>query len=86
MAESMGLTDKDTTLVVVPQFHVNAWGLPHATFMTGVNMLMPDRFLQPAPLAEMIESERPDARRRRPHHLAGPARRAHREPARRLAP
>ncbi|MGJ3560191.1 hypothetical protein ACR6C2_22995 [Streptomyces sp. INA 01156] len=23
--------------------------------MTGVNMLMPDRFLQPAPLAAMIE-------------------------------
>ncbi|MFJ3226345.1 long-chain fatty acid--CoA ligase [Streptomyces sp. NPDC086783] len=59
MAQSMGLTDEDTSLVVVPQFHVNAWGLPHATFMTGVNMLMPDRFLQPAPLAEMIESERP---------------------------
>ncbi|GGP69293.1 long-chain fatty acid--CoA ligase [Streptomyces melanogenes] len=59
MAESMGLTDKDTTLVVVPQFHVNAWGLPHATFMTGVDMLMPDRFLQPAPLAEMIEREKP---------------------------
>ncbi|WP_406347146.1 long-chain fatty acid--CoA ligase [Streptomyces sp. NBC_00648] len=59
MSESMGLTDKDTTLVVVPQFHVNAWGLPHATFMTGVDMLMPDRFLQPAPLAEMIEREKP---------------------------
>jgi fatty-acyl-CoA synthase len=58
-AQSMGLTDRDTTLVVVPQFHVNAWGLPHATFMTGVNMLMPDRFLQPAPLAEMIVSEQP---------------------------
>ncbi|MBT2415264.1 long-chain fatty acid--CoA ligase [Streptomyces sp. ISL-12] len=58
-AESMGLTDQDTSLVVVPQFHVNAWGLPHATFMTGVNMLMPDRFLQPAPLARMIEAERP---------------------------
>ena len=84
MAESMGLTDQDTTLVVVPQFHVNAWGLPHATFMSGVNMLMPDRFLQPAPLAEMIERERPTPRRRRPHHLAGPARRARRQPARRL--
>lgn len=59
MTQSMGLTDNDTSLVVVPQFHVNAWGLPHATFMTGVNMLMPDRFLQPAPLAEMIESQRP---------------------------
>ncbi|MGW4685208.1 long-chain fatty acid--CoA ligase [Streptomyces sp. NPDC004244] len=59
MAESMGLNDQDTSLIVVPQFHVNAWGLPHATFMTGINMLMPDRFLQPAPLAEMIERERP---------------------------
>ncbi|MGW0930302.1 long-chain fatty acid--CoA ligase [Streptomyces sp. NPDC002644] len=59
MSQSMGLTDSDTSLVVVPQFHVNAWGIPHATFMTGVNMLMPDRFLQPAPLAEMIETVRP---------------------------
>jgi fatty-acyl-CoA synthase len=58
-AESMGLTDRDTSLVVVPQFHVNAWGLPHATFLAGINLLMPDRFLQPAPLAEMIEQERP---------------------------
>ncbi|WP_240139643.1 long-chain fatty acid--CoA ligase [Streptomyces sp. MUM 178J] len=59
MAQSMGLTDEDTSLIVVPQFHVNAWGLPHATFMTGIGMLMPDRFLQPAPLAEMIEREKP---------------------------
>ncbi|MFE9255577.1 long-chain fatty acid--CoA ligase [Streptomyces sp. NPDC006879] len=59
MAESMGLTDADTALIVVPQFHVNAWGLPHGVFMTGINMLMPDRFLQSGPLAEMIERERP---------------------------
>ncbi|WP_101258477.1 long-chain fatty acid--CoA ligase [Streptomyces barkulensis] len=59
MGESMGLTDADTTLPVVPMFHVNAWGLPHAVFMTGVNLLMPDRFLQPAPLAAMIEAEKP---------------------------
>ncbi|MGW0839497.1 long-chain fatty acid--CoA ligase [Streptomyces sp. NPDC002787] len=59
MAQSMGLTDADLSLVVVPQFHVNAWGVPHATFMTGVNLLMPDRFLQPGPLAEMIETQKP---------------------------
>jgi fatty-acyl-CoA synthase len=58
-AESMGLTCNDTSLPVVPMFHVNAWGLPHAAFMSGINMLMPDRFLQPGPLAEMIEAERP---------------------------
>ncbi|MFE9391169.1 long-chain fatty acid--CoA ligase [Streptomyces sp. NPDC006784] len=59
MAESMGLTDADLSLVIVPQFHCNSWGLPHAVFMTGVSMLMPDRFLQPGPIAEMIERERP---------------------------
>jgi fatty-acyl-CoA synthase len=58
-AESMGLTCRDTSLPVVPMFHVNSWGLPHAAFMSGVNLLMPDRFLQPGPLAEMIEAERP---------------------------
>ncbi|GAA2064011.1 long-chain fatty acid--CoA ligase [Streptomyces albiaxialis] len=59
MTQSMALTDADTSLPVVPMFHVNAWGLPHAALMTGVNLLMPDRFLQPAPLAEMIATERP---------------------------
>ena len=57
--ESMGLSSHDISLPVVPMFHVNAWGLPHAAFMAGINLLMPDRFLQPGPLAEMIESERP---------------------------
>ncbi|MBM9510667.1 long-chain fatty acid--CoA ligase [Actinacidiphila acididurans] len=57
--ESMGLDAHDRTLPVVPMFHVNAWGLPHAAFMAGVSMIMPDRFLQPAPLAEMIETLRP---------------------------
>jgi fatty-acyl-CoA synthase len=57
--ESMGLSSYDTSLVVVPMFHVNAWGIPHAAFMSGIGLLMPDRFLQPGPLAEMIEAERP---------------------------
>ncbi|WP_104531043.1 long-chain fatty acid--CoA ligase [Streptomyces specialis] len=58
-AQSMGLTDADTTLPVVPMFHVNAWGIPHAVFMSGASLLMPDRFLQPAPLADMIAAEHP---------------------------
>jgi fatty-acyl-CoA synthase len=58
-AESFGLTASDTILPVVPMFHVNAWGLPHAAFMAGTSLLMPDRFLQPGPLAEMIETEQP---------------------------
>ncbi|WP_043265312.1 long-chain fatty acid--CoA ligase [Streptomyces sp. CT34] len=58
-AEAFALTPRDITLPVVPMFHVNAWGLPHAAFMAGASLLLPDRFLQPAPLAEMIERVRP---------------------------
>ena len=58
-AESFGMSAKDTLLPVVPMFHANAWGTPHAAFMAGASMVMPDRFLQPEPLAEMIETARP---------------------------
>ncbi|WP_059005982.1 long-chain fatty acid--CoA ligase [Streptomyces specialis] len=58
-AESFGLSWQDTALPVVPMFHVDAWGLPHAAFMSGASLLMPDRFLQPGPLADMIAAVRP---------------------------
>jgi fatty-acyl-CoA synthase len=59
MGNVFGLSDQDKVLPVVPMFHANAWGLPYAAVMAGAEMLMPDRFLQPAPLAAMIEAERP---------------------------
>ncbi|AEW95355.1 MULTISPECIES: long-chain fatty acid--CoA ligase [Streptomycetaceae] len=59
MAESFGLTSRDTSLPIVPMFHVLAWGLPHAAFLAGIGLLLTDRFLQPAAIAEMIETERP---------------------------
>ncbi|MFF1874550.1 long-chain fatty acid--CoA ligase [Kitasatospora herbaricolor] len=58
-ADSFGLTARDTALPVVPMFHVNAWGIPHTAFMSGANLLMPDRFLQPKPLAAMIDRIKP---------------------------
>jgi fatty-acyl-CoA synthase len=58
--EAFGLGARQTTLVVVPMFHAMAWGLPYASFLAGAGLLMPDRFLQAAPLADMIASERPD--------------------------
>lgn len=58
-AEGFGIGPADTVLAVVPQFHAMSWGLPYAAFMSGASLLMPDRFLQAAPLAEMIAKERP---------------------------
>ncbi|WP_049656287.1 long-chain fatty acid--CoA ligase [Kitasatospora sp. MY 5-36] len=57
--DNFAFTPSDTALPVVPMFHVQAWGIPHAAFMSGANLLMPDRFLQPKPMAEMIAAVRP---------------------------
>ncbi|MEV0247042.1 long-chain fatty acid--CoA ligase [Nocardia sp. NPDC050712] len=55
----MGFSAEDTVLAIVPLFHANAWGLPYAALMSGANVLMPDRFLQPQPLLEMMAAVRP---------------------------
>jgi len=59
MGNVFGMSDRDRVLPVVPMFHANAWGLPYAAVLAGADMVMPDRFLQPAPLATLIEAERP---------------------------
>ncbi|GAA5177662.1 long-chain fatty acid--CoA ligase [Rugosimonospora acidiphila] len=57
---AFGLTPHSRELTIVPMFHAMAWGTPYAAFMAGASLIMPDRFLQPEPLAEMIRTERPD--------------------------
>lgn len=59
LPEAFGLSPTVRELAVVPMFHAMAWGLPYGAFVSGASLLMPDRFLQAAPLAEMIAAERP---------------------------
>ncbi len=59
LGNTFAMSDRDRVLPVVPMFHANAWGLAYAAVMSGADLVMPDRFLQPAPLARLIESERP---------------------------
>ena len=49
----------DSVLSIVPMFHANAWGTPYAGFLTGADLIMPQQFLQAAPLAAIIERFRP---------------------------
>jgi fatty-acyl-CoA synthase len=60
LPEAFNLSARDRVLAVVPQFHVLAWGLPYAAFLTGASLAMPDRFLAPEPLAEFIGFARPN--------------------------
>ncbi|WP_410648310.1 long-chain fatty acid--CoA ligase [Amycolatopsis sp. cmx-4-54] len=59
MSDSMRLAQHDKALAIVPMFHAMAWGMPYAAMMVGASLLMPDRFLQPAPIAQMLEVEKP---------------------------
>lgn len=56
-ANALALTERDTVLAVVPQFHAMSWGLPYASAMVGADLLMPGPHLKPDALAEMIENE-----------------------------
>jgi len=53
------IEENDRVLVIVPMFHVNAWGVPYAAWMIGSDMLFPGRFLQPEPLCTFIRTEKP---------------------------
>jgi fatty-acyl-CoA synthase len=56
---AFGLDESARLLMIVPMFHVNAWGIPYVAWMLGCTLLLPDRFLQPEPLCAFIKAERP---------------------------
>jgi fatty-acyl-CoA synthase len=58
-AMTLGINYQDRALVIVPMFHVNAWGTPYACWMSGADMIMPSRFLQAQPLAKMFSELKP---------------------------
>jgi fatty-acyl-CoA synthase len=60
LPDSFDLSARDQILAIVPQFHVLAWGLPYAAFMTGASLAMPNQFLAAEPLAAFIEAARPN--------------------------
>jgi fatty-acyl-CoA synthase len=53
------LDDTGRLLIIVPMFHVNAWGTPYAGWLVGSDLLLPGRFLQPQGLCDFITQERP---------------------------
>lgn len=55
--DGIGLSARDTMLVVVPMFHVNAWGMPFAAAAAGSGLVLPGMRLDGASLYELLESE-----------------------------
>ncbi len=48
----------DTTMPVVPMFHVNAWGFPYFTPMMGAKLVLPGPLADGASIHELLENER----------------------------
>lgn len=58
-AATLGISSADRVLVVVPQFHASAWGIPYAAWLAGADLILPKQHLQSEPLVRIAEEERP---------------------------
>jgi acyl-CoA synthetase (AMP-forming)/AMP-acid ligase II len=58
-AAGFGLSHRDRALIVPPMFHANAWGIPHAGWWVGADLIFPGRHVQPEPLCRLIALEKP---------------------------
>jgi fatty-acyl-CoA synthase len=58
LVDSLGVSMHDTILPVVPMFHANAWGLPHACAAVGAKIVFPGPKLDPASLLDLMASEK----------------------------
>src|ERR1700678_3603205 len=54
----IGVSEHDRVMPIVPMFHANAWGLAYAAMMSGADLVMPDRFMIPAVIVKLIETEK----------------------------
>jgi fatty-acyl-CoA synthase len=58
-ANTLQMGQDESVLLIVPQFHANAWGMPYAAWSAGTDLIMPQQFLQSGPLAELISLTKP---------------------------
>ena len=57
LPDAMGASSSDAILPVVPMFHVNAWGIPHAAPLVGAKLVFPGKDLDGKSLYELMEAE-----------------------------
>ena len=58
MAGTLGLSDHDTLVPVVPMFHANAWGLPFTAALVGCKQVFPGPHLDPESLLQLYQDEK----------------------------
>ncbi len=58
LPDAFNLSACETVLPVVPMFHVNAWGVPYASALTGAKLVFPGAGLDGASLYQLFEQEK----------------------------
>ena len=58
LADTIAIAETDVVMPVVPMFHVNAWGFPHAAVFAGADLVFPGPDLSPVAIADLLESEK----------------------------
>src|ERR1700744_6642094 len=56
---SVGMTEEDRILIIVPMFHAMAWGTPYGAWLAGTDMIMPQMYLMGQNLADVINEHKP---------------------------
>jgi len=52
------LNNSDIVLLIVPQFHVMAWGFPYLCLLSGSDIVMPSSHLQPEAIIKILQEEK----------------------------
>lgn len=55
---ALGLNERDRALMVVPMFHVLAWGMPYAAWLVGSDVILPGSHLGASTLVSLIEEQK----------------------------
>ncbi len=58
VADCNHLSERDVVMPVVPMFHANAWGMPHAATFAGASQVFPGPDLSPRGLCRLIQDEK----------------------------
>ena len=56
--DGLGLSSGESVLLVVPMFHVNAWGMPYAGAMSGAKLVLPGPALDGKSVYELMRDEK----------------------------
>ena len=60
LPDVMNIRAASRVLPVVPMFHVNAWGIPYTTALTGAALILPGRHLDGPSMARLLNEESVD--------------------------